>query len=321
MISNSEIMNLAERWMAKPPHPDNTRILTDSSDFFLVQSGDILVLEGHPYWIRNSVREGRFGLDDEIKHWVKRAIDLSSGEMKIIKLVFHESFEANIGGLIFKCSRSPIKEAVILELVKGHPNFMHGCTFSDDKENPVRILEYIPGVTLSDHVANQGRDHEAYFHQKMPGILEKFLGCAEAIQFLHGKGQKHGDIRRDHIIIDADDGCYRWIDFDYSTENYENIYGYDLFGLGNVLIYIVGQGDVLLQDLLQHSPDTLHRLSDDDLNIVFRNRVANLKKVYPYIPESLNHILMHFSRGANWFYEYTHELIGDLREAITHLNS
>ena len=41
----------------------------------------------------------------------------------------------------------------------------------------------------------------------------------------------------------------------------------------------------------------LNRLSEDDVNIVFHNRVANLKKVYPYIPDSLNRVLMHFCRG------------------------
>jgi hypothetical protein len=71
-------------------------------------------------------------------------------------------------------------------------------------------------------------------------------------------------------------------------------------------------GDVLLPDLRQQDNPALHRLAEDDLNIVFNNRVANLKKVYPYIPETLNRILMHFSKGANWFYENTGQLLDDL---------
>ena len=58
-------------------------------------------------------------------------------------------------------------------------------------------------------------------------------------------------------------------------------------------------------------------LLEEDLNIVFNNRVANLKKIYPYIPESLNRVLMHFSKGANWFYEDTAQLLDDLREFQT----
>ena len=45
------------------------------------------------------------------------------------------------------------------------------------------------------------------------------------------QGEKHGDIRRDHIIIDRESGNYRWIDFDFNYRHRENIYGYDLFGI------------------------------------------------------------------------------------------
>ncbi|MDH3965299.1 MAG: serine/threonine protein kinase, partial [Deltaproteobacteria bacterium] len=58
----------------------------------------------------------------------------------------------------------------------------------------------------------------------------------------------------------------------------------------------------------------LSTLREEDVNIVFNNRVVNLKKIYPYIPESLNRVLMHFSKGANWFYENTEQLLEDLEE-------
>ncbi|MBS1243313.1 MAG: hypothetical protein H6R44_1068 [Nitrospirae bacterium] len=67
--------------------------------------------------------------------------------------------------------------------------------------------------------------------------------------------------------------------------------------------------------LLRDAPDMLDRLTDDDVNIVFHNRVANLKKIYPYIPERLNRVLMHFSAGAQVYYETTEELLTDLGEA------
>ena len=56
------------------------------------------------------------------------------------------------------------------------------------------------------------------------------------------------------------------------------MYSYDLFGLGNILIFIAGMGDVLLTDLKKNKPAVLDTLEDKDLNIVFHNRVANLKK-------------------------------------------
>lgn len=305
--------------MARPPEAGALRVVTDTSDFFRLETGDVLLLGGSPYLMRSSVREARFGLDDEVKHWVKRAIDLVTGQTKIVKLVFYEQFTATIGGIVFECFRSPRKEARILGLVNDHPSFMHGLTVPDDRGNLVRVLDYIYGDSLAGRVAGIDQDHEAYLFETLPGILANYLHCVEAVRFLHEHGEKHGDIRRDHILIDADSGHYRWIDFDYNYRHRENIYGYDLFGLGNVLIYVVGKGDVLLADLRRRDPDVLSRLVDEDLNIVFHNRVANLKKVFPHIPDSLNRVLLHFSRGANWFYEHTTQLIQDLQQAMAEI--
>ena len=319
MLSHDVIIQKAAQWMPKGWSVTESNIQTDATDFFKIGYGDILLLEGKAFLIRNSAREGRFGLDDEVKHWVKRAIDLESGEMCIIKLVFYEKFVTCIGGITFECFRSPRKEARILDLVRNHPNFMNGTTLADEKGNPVRILEYISGKTLTDHVLEIDQNHEAYYRHTLPGVLDNFLHCVKAIEFLHDHNEKHGDIRRDHILIDNHSGEYRWIDFDYNYRHRENIYGYDLFGLGNLLAFIVGKGDVLLTDLKQQSPEVLDRLTDADLNIVFRNRVVNLKKIYPYISAALNDVLLHFSRSTNWFYEHTRQLISDLANAIQEL--
>ncbi len=314
-LSLADIHALAARWINVPRRPEDLHVVADTSDFFRVDAGDVILLAGRPYLVRNSAREGRFGLDDEVKHWVKRSIDLLSGEMKIIKLVFHEQFTATIGGISFDCFRSPRKEARILKLVSDHPNFMHGLSVADAAGNLVRVLEVIPGITLADRVAGMDAAHEDYFFTHLPSLLENYIRCVEAIRFLHAHGEKHGDIRRDHILIDGDSGDFRWIDFDYNYRHRENIYGYDLFGLGNVLIYLVGRGDVLLADLQRNSPEVLAGLTDADVNIVFGNRVANLKKAYPYIPDSLNQVLLHFSKGTHWFYETTDQLLEDLQPA------
>lgn len=291
------------------------RILTDTSNFFNVDYGDILLLGNTPYLIRNNAKEGRFGLDDEVKYWVKRCVDLFSDELKIIKLVYYEKFTATIGGIEFECFRSPQKEARILDLVRNHPNFMHGFSANDDQDNTIRVLDYISGKSLYDTIADMKAPHEVYFHENFPDILNNFIECVEAIRFLHENGEKHGDVRRDHILLDRETNRYRWIDFDFNYRHRENIYGYDLFGLGNVLMYLVGMGDLLLDDLKKTHPEAVSRLTEADLNIVFHNRVANLKKIYPYIPETLNQVLMHFSKESNWFYENTSQLIADLKEA------
>jgi len=289
-------------------------MLRDTTDFFRVDYGDVLMLNEKPYLIRQNAKEGRFGLDDEVKYWVKRAIDLQKGSYKIIKLVFYERFMSQIGGIRFECFRSPKKEARILELVADHKNFMHGFAVKDGKGNIVRVIDLIHGRPLSDYIEGLHLDHYTYFKDLFPDILNHFMECIRAIRFLHGKGEKHGDIRRDHIFIDRERNRYRWIDFDLNYRHRENIYGYDLFGLGNVLLFLVGKGDMLLFDLKARGCPSIEVLRDEDLNIVFHNRVANLKKIYPYIPESLNMVLMHFSKGANWFYENTAQLLEDLEE-------
>jgi serine/threonine protein kinase len=277
-----------------------------------VEYDDVVILDGVPYLIRHNAKELRFGLDDEEKFWVKRAIDLESGGRKIIKLVFYEKFTAIVGDIHFECFRSPRKEARILELVKGHKNFMHGKAVSDEKGNLIRVLDYIRGKSLHRIIGSFEMDHETYVYEKLPGILEQYVECIRAIGFLHEQGEKHGDIRRDHILVDTETGCFRWIDFDYNYRHRENIYGYDLFGLGNILVFLVGKGDVLVRDLEKGGNPAFPRLDLGDVNIVFHNRVVNLQKVYPYIPNALNRVLMHFSRNAKWFYERTDQLLEDL---------
>jgi hypothetical protein len=313
-LSNEELRKLAGRWIPSLTGTRPLTIHTDTSDFFKVQYSDIVILGGRAYLVRHNAKEGRFGLDDEVKQWVKRAIDLASGEAKIIKLVHYETFTAHVGPIEFECFRSPKKEARILKRAAGHPNFMQGFSVEDEAGNLVRVLDFIYGLPLSAYVEDLKMDHQAYFFHAFPAILDRFVECIEAIRFLHLHGEKHGDVRRDHVLVDRERNNYRWIDFDYNYRHRENIYAYDLFGLGNILMFLVGKGDVLLQDLQRRNPALLDRLNDADINIVFHNRVANLKKVYPYIPELLNRVLMHFSRGARWFYEHTGQLLEDLAE-------
>ena len=312
--SQETLRQMVSCWL--PPHrvPQRFLIHTDTTDFFRVEYDDVVILDGRPYLIRHNAKEQRFGLEDEVKFWVKRAIDLEDGSLKIMKLVFYERFMSHIGDIEFERFRSPKKEARILNLVSGHKNFMHGYSIRDEKGNLIRILDFIKGRTLATHVENMAMDHEAYSHECFPGILEHFFECVQSIRFLHENGERHGDLRRDHILIDRETGNYRWIDFDFNYRHRENIYGFDLFGLGNILVFLAGMGDVLLPDLKREVHPCLNTLSDADLNLIFNHRVVNLKKVYPYISEPLNRTLMHFSRGANWFYENTVQLLDDLEE-------
>lgn len=312
--SDKDLIAMIKRWVPRERVPKRV-VVKDTADFFRVDYDDVVFLDDVPYLIRNNEREGRFGLEEEQKFWVKRAINLITGEIKVIKWVFREAFNAKIGNYVFECVRSPQKEARILELVKGRTDFMQGRTVTDPHGNPLRVLDYIKGSTLSEIVPTLGKDHEDFFFNHFPSLLGEFIEAVKAIAFLHENGEKHGDIRRDHLIKDRTTGKYRWIDFDYNYRHLANRFGYDLFGLGNVLLFIAGRGDVTTHGLLMREPQTLGLLTDDDMNIVFQNRVANLRKVYHYIPEYLNKVLMHFSNSARVYYETTWEFLEDLGEA------
>jgi len=304
-LSESELKDVIARWAGHDRVPKKLRVINDTSDFFRVDYDDVVVLDDHQYFIRNYEREGRFSIDEQPKFWVRRALDLSDGSVKIIKMVFHERFNARAGDLTFECVRSPKKEAVILDMVRGHPNFMQGFSLNDASGNIVRIIDFIRGKTLADHVLELGKDHEDYFYNYFPAVLDEYVELVNAIRFLHERAQKHGDIRRDHIIRQKETGLCRWIDFDFDYLHKENMFGYDLFGLGNILAYLTGRGDVSVEQLKESGSPVFHQLIADDMNIIFNHRVVNLRKIYPYIPEALNLVLLHFSMGANIFYDTT----------------
>jgi hypothetical protein len=318
-FSIDDLRDRIARYVGPERVPKQLNVVADTSDFYKVDYDDVVILGDRPYLIRNNEREGRFGIDDQQKYWVKRSRDLLDGSVKVIKFVFHERFEARVGGIVFDCFRSPKKEAKILDLTKGNIRFMQGFSVVDASGNVIRIIDFIKGKTLADSVLLLGKEYEDYFHSHFPLVLDEFIDLVKAIRFLHENGEKHGDIRRDHIIKEAETGTARWIDFDFNYLHKENMFGYDLFGLGNILAYLAGRGDVTIQRLRETASPALDSLTADDTNIIFNNRVMNLKKVYPFIPEPLNLILLHFSNGANTYYDNTDQFLHDLQEAREHL--
>src|SRR5512147_249470 len=108
--SEKELIRMARKWLPRDRVPKRIRV-KDTADFFRVDYDDVVYLKETPYLVRNNEREGRFGLEDEQKFWVKRARNLLTGDVKILKWVFRERFDAKIGNLVFECVRSPRKEA------------------------------------------------------------------------------------------------------------------------------------------------------------------------------------------------------------------
>lgn len=294
------------------------RLVTDTSNFFSIDYGDIIQVEKKQYKVTGHERERRFGMDDP-KLWVKKVLDLETGENKLIKLTYFETFETILGGIKIHRYRNPDKEGDVLLLVKNHPYFMQGTVHRDEKDNNIRILDIVQGTNFLLYLDTLHLDYETYFNTKLPGILKNLIRAFEAIRFLHLNGLKHGDIRNDHIIVEETTGNYVWIDFDYDYQSSENPYGLDIFGIGNILTYAIGMGFHPLYDIKSNPDqygDLLDRVTKEDFSVLDNGRLLNLKKLHPIIPETLNDILMHFSKGANIYYEAVEEIIEDLNRCL-----
>jgi len=297
------------------------RVFTDTSDFAAIGPGDEIHVGGRRFLVRGDEREYRFGIEDP-KFWVKKATDIDTGERKILKLSHAESFTSYLAGDEVHCYRDPAKESAILDLVAHHPDFMHGITCPDSRGNPVRVIDPVRGINFLKYLDGINLSHDVYFQTVMPDILRHLITAIEAIGFLHVHGFRHGDIRNDHIFVEHGTGRYVWIDFDYDFDLPGNPFGLDIFAIGNLLIYAIGKGfhnyymisndEYTYKDLIRH-------VGPEDFSMLHRARLVNLRKHYPYIPATLNNVLLHFSRGAKIFYTSAAEIVADLKEYLTSL--
>ncbi|WP_300457667.1 protein kinase [Desulfobacula sp.] len=294
------------------------KIFTDTSDFYSIDSGDEIHFEQKRFRVTGHAREMRFGIEDP-KFWVKRAIDLDTGELKYIKLSFFETFKITLGGIDIQCFRSPEKEGEILDLVKGHPYFMQGKVYRDKQQNNIRVLDAVRGKNFLTYIGMFDMPYDAYFKTHLPGILKELVRLFEAIRILHENGYTHGDIRNDHVIRESSSNNLVWIDFDYDYKTDENPFSLDLFGLGNILCYAIGKGFHVYYDIKTRSREyqgLVDRIESDDFSLLGHRRLFNLRKLYPQIPQTLNNILMHFSSGAEIMYETVDEIIEDLNRCL-----
>jgi hypothetical protein len=297
------------------------RIVDDTSDCMALNQGDVMVLSDTPYLITRNEKEAGFGQDNEPKFWVKRTINLRTGETKIVKLVFFEEFDTEVGGYKVHFYRSPLKEARVLSAVRDNPFFMHGDDVNDTGGNNVRIINFIKGPSLNKIVGSYNVSHEEFFHTKLLGILTGVSDCLQSLTYLHKNGLVHGDVRWDHVLFDRDQNNYRWIDFDYNYDFPASPFSMDLGGLGKIITYVVGMGGYFYSDVKANPKfkSVVDSLQLEDFSILEQNRLVNLKKIYPYIPDRLNEVLLHFSGHATVYYESVDEVLDDLRDALRDL--
>ena len=286
---------MIRRWVPRERVPKRVRV-KDTADFFRVDYDDVVVLEGIPYFVRNNEREGRFGLDDEQKFWVKRAGNLLTGELKVLKWVFRERFEAKIGNLVFECVRSPQKEARILELVRGRPEFMQGTTVLDSAGQPAPHPGLHPRQDALPDRARTWAGPRGFLLQPLPHRCSTSIsGSSRPSVFFtrttrstatSGATTSSRTRRRAGTAGSISTSTIATARAASPTTSSAS---------GTSSSSSPAAATSPRTGCSLDKPDILDRLTEDDVNIVFHNRVNNLKKIYPYIPEKLNRVLMHFS--------------------------
>lgn len=315
-MNHSEIAHRIEELTGRPALA-TARIVTDTTNFMNIRPGHVIHLGDRFYLVERDMKEGRFGIDDQPKFWVKKAIELESGGDKVLKLAFHEEFTIRIGLLRMRCYRDPLKEGELLDMVRGDTRFMQGWTEKDEQDNPVRVIDFIRGRNLYRYLSDLHMDHRTYFDTVLPGVLRKLVDAFDAITMIHQRGYNHGDIRNDHILIESDTDQFRWIDYDFC----QDIPDFDIWSLGNVLLYVVGKGERTFHEV-DAGRLRLARgasLTKQDASAFFAHRIMNLAKLFPWIPTELNDILMRFSYGTQVFYETAQALLDDLRPVVQSL--
>jgi hypothetical protein len=284
----------------------------DTTRYMSIERGHVVELEGVPYLVRCNEREGRFGLDEQPKFWVKRAVNLDTGRTHILKLVIEESFKVTVGGREVLCVRSAAKESRVLDLVRGDARFMQGRTVRDAAGNPVRVIDFIRGNDLLTDLDARWVPHEEYCRARLPAILAKVMQSLAGLARLHQAGLCHGDIRNDHLLVERETGAYKWIDFDLD----QGFADFDIWSIGNILHYVAAEGFLTFREAVEAWPHLSGKLARDDASFFFPHRIMNLAKVYPYLPEKLNRVLLRFSFDAPACYDRVSQITDDLAEAL-----
>ncbi len=288
--------------------PGSSRVIRDTSEFMAIDRDSVVELGGELFLVTGTERERRFGLAGEPKFWVKRALALGSGSRHILKMVFHERFRACIGQLEVVCVRSAEKEAAVLDLVRGDPRYMNGRSVRDERGNLVRVIDVIEGETFLSRILGLPLTHEAYIESVFPGVLAATADSLLAIERLHRSGLTHGDIRNDHIFVEAGSARLRWIDFDLDQDTP----AYDVWSVGNLLHCVVAKGFITFQDAFEQRPELATALQEGDASVFFPFRVMNLGKVFPYIPVALSRVLERFAVSGTVRYDRVDQVAEDL---------
>ena len=123
-----------------------------------------------------------------------------------------------------------VKQEALTAMKLSHPNIATVRTFEEDAGNPFLVMDYIEGRGLDDILGDQGALPEAV-------ALKLLAPVAAALDYAHGKGVVHRDVKPGNVIV-RKDGTPFVLDFGIAREIQETVTRMTGRSPGGTLLYM-----------------------------------------------------------------------------------
>lgn len=134
------------------------------NQFFSIEYGDEVLVGGKKYIVKGHKRERRFGIEDP-KFWVKLADESDTGEKKILKLTYFESFEITLADIKDLYERVEPGDLSIID----RSRFV----------NLQKLYPYVPKM-LNDILMHFSRSAHVYY-ENMDEVIEDMNKCLYSV--------------------------------------------------------------------------------------------------------------------------------------------
>ena len=109
-----------------------------------------------------------------------------------------------------------LKDEALVAMKLVHPNIVQIRAFEENNGNPFLVMDYIEGQTLDDYLADKGKLTEDETVRLLKPI-------ATALDYAHGQGVIHRDVKPANVMIRRNDGQTFILDFGIAREIQETM--------------------------------------------------------------------------------------------------